>query len=573
MAGFAAACYQRGVAYVQVPTTLLAQVDSSVGGKTGVNHPGGKNLIGAFHQPRAVIADTSTLRTLPEREMQRGARRSHQVRPASATRDVLRLARAAQLDALLGASTCAALDTRDRPVVRESRREIVGADEREHGQRALLNLGHTFGHAIETATGYGEWLHGEAVGAGMLLAAELSARIGWLARADVERVRALLAARGAAGARAPRRSARAASSWAWTRRCWPAASRLVLLRGIGEAVVTGDYPDDALQATLRAAFEAVNMTDDGLAPYAATTSASRGRRYPEAAAAAPHRVPARPRPDRALDRVPTPGLQDAGVRQSRRRPVSHAAHAFLEVAQIAPQRRARAGAQRAADRSDLPRARSRPHAVRPRGPGRAQRVHARTRRLRAQPAVAARRRRARGALRGVSRAQSHLRDREGILKHCSARNARRLGELGERFLERRQPGLEAQIANLADEIAYNNHDVDDGLRAGLIDIDEPAQGAAMFRRQLDVVIARYPDLGRAPARARSHAAHDRLRRQRPDRHDARSRCVDAEPASARRRARAPRAAARASASRARRAPRAEALSCASTFTGTTGCCA
>jgi 3-dehydroquinate synthase len=246
MAGFAAACYQRGVDYVQVPTTLLAQVDSSVGGKTGVNHPGGKNLIGAFHQPRAVVADTRTLATLPPRELRAGLA------------EVIKIALVADagflgwieanLDALLRLDAAALAHAIRRSC--EIKAEIVAEDEREHGRRALLNLGHTFGHAIETATGYGEWLHGEAVGAGMLMAADLSSRLGWLAAADVERVRALLARAGLPAAIPPIGAARALELMGMDKKVLAGCIRLVLLRRVGEGVVSGDYPVDALQATL-----------------------------------------------------------------------------------------------------------------------------------------------------------------------------------------------------------------------------------------------------------------------------------------------------------------------------------
>ncbi|MCM2310822.1 MAG: 3-dehydroquinate synthase [Steroidobacteraceae bacterium] len=248
MAGFAAACYQRGVDYVQVPTTLLAQVDSSVGGKTGVNHPGGKNLIGAFHQPRAVVADTRTLATLPPRELRAGLA------------EVIKIALVADagflgwieanLDALLRLDAAALGHAIRRSC--EIKAEIVAEDEREHGRRALLNLGHTFGHAIETATGYGEWLHGEAVGAGMLMAADLSSRLGWLAAADVERVRALLARAGLPAAIPPIGAARALELMGMDKKVLAGCIRLVLLRRVGEGVVCGDYPVDALQATLAA---------------------------------------------------------------------------------------------------------------------------------------------------------------------------------------------------------------------------------------------------------------------------------------------------------------------------------
>ena len=252
MAGFAAACYQRGVDYVQVPTTLLAQVDSSVGGKTGVNHPLGKNLIGAFHQPRAVISDTDTLRTLDPRELRAGL--AEVIKYGLIADEPFLAWLEANLDALLALEPSALAHAIRRSC--EVKAEIVAEDEREHGRRALLNLGHTFGHAIETATGYGEWLHGEAVGAGMLMAADLSSRLGWLATADVERVRTLLA-RAALPLDAPRiGAARALELMGMDKKVLAGRIRLVLLRRIGDGVVDGDYPAEALQATLAAHFEA-----------------------------------------------------------------------------------------------------------------------------------------------------------------------------------------------------------------------------------------------------------------------------------------------------------------------------
>jgi 3-dehydroquinate synthase len=168
---------------VQVPTTLLSQVDSSVGGKTGVNHPGGKNLIGAFHQPVAVFADTNTLNTLPDRELRAGLAEVIKY-GLIVDRDFFDCSRRTR-------PTCSrATPMRSRNAIKRSceiKAEIVGRDEREQGERALLNLGHTFGHAIESATNYTTWLHGEAVGAGMLLAADMSKRLGWMTAADVER--------------------------------------------------------------------------------------------------------------------------------------------------------------------------------------------------------------------------------------------------------------------------------------------------------------------------------------------------------------------------------------------------
>ena len=310
------------------------------------------------------------------------------------------------LDALLGLDAAALTHAIRRSC--EIKAGIVAEDEHEHGRRALLNLGHTFGHAIETAAGYGAWLHGEAVGAGMLMAADLSARLGWLGPADVERVRSLLQRAGLPVA-APRiGAARALELMGMDKKVLAGRIRLVLLRRLGEGVVAGDYPADALQATLAAHFGAARVSAPGTAR--ALRPARRGLARPalsRAAAAAPHRVPARPRPHRALHGLPPPGLQDPGVRQPRGRPVPHAAHALARGGADRAQRGARAGAERAARRGDLPRARPRPHAVRPRRPGRAQRVHARVRRLRAQPAVAARGGRARGALRRVCRAEPH----------------------------------------------------------------------------------------------------------------------------------------------------------------------
>ncbi len=251
MAGFAAACYQRGVDYVQVPTTLLAQVDSSVGGKTGVNHPGGKNLIGAFHQPRAVVSDTS-LQTLHPRELRAGLA---EVIKYGLIADPWFLGWIeSNLEALLRLESSALAHAIRRSC--EIKAEIVAEDEREHGRRALLNLGHTFGHAIETATGYGEWLHGEAVGAGMLMAADLSSRLGWLDAADVERVRALLVRAGLPTRAPPIGAGRAFELMGMDKKVLAGRIRLVLMRRIGEGVVEGDYPADALQATLAAHFEA-----------------------------------------------------------------------------------------------------------------------------------------------------------------------------------------------------------------------------------------------------------------------------------------------------------------------------
>ena len=247
MAGFAAACYQRGVAFIQVPTTLLAQVDSSVGGKTGVNHPLGKNMIGAFYQPRAVIADTATLATLPQRELSAGLA---EVLKYGFIRDAAFLDwLEAQLPAVLAREPAALAHAIRRSC--EVKAEIVAADEHESGQRALLNFGHTFGHAIETGTGYGNWLHGEAVGAGMVLAADLSARLGWLTAEALARVRRVIAAAGLPVAPPSDLFAeRFLELMAVDKKVLNGQLRLVLLQQLGTAVVTGEVAPELLRATL-----------------------------------------------------------------------------------------------------------------------------------------------------------------------------------------------------------------------------------------------------------------------------------------------------------------------------------
>ncbi|NDE01311.1 MAG: 3-dehydroquinate synthase [Gammaproteobacteria bacterium] len=250
LTGFAAACYQRGMGFVQIPTTLLAQVDSSVGGKTGVNHPGGKNLIGAFHQPQAVIADISTLRTLPPRELRAGLAEviKYGLICDAEFFDWIE-ANAAQLLALDSAALTHAVH-RSCAI----KAAIVARDEREQGDRALLNLGHTFGHAIETVTGYASWLHGEAVAAGLLMAATLSAEAGWMPEAQVARLAALLRRLGLRtdAAEVPAIEARAAMSL--DKKVRAGQLRFVLMRGIGAAFVTADYPATALDRTLQRHF-------------------------------------------------------------------------------------------------------------------------------------------------------------------------------------------------------------------------------------------------------------------------------------------------------------------------------
>jgi len=250
MAGFAAACYQRGVSYVQVPTTLLSQVDSSVGGKTGVNHPGGKNLIGAFHQPIVVLADTRTLSSLPPRELRAGLA---EVIKYGLICDATFFAwLEAHMDELLARDPTALAYVIQRSC--EIKAEIVGRDEREHGDRALLNLGHTFGHAIESATGYTQWLHGEAIGAGLLMAAAMSHACGLMAHEDVARVRTLVGRTGLPTYIDSVSPETALEHMKIDKKVKGGQIRLILLRKIGEAFITADYSQATLDRTLREYF-------------------------------------------------------------------------------------------------------------------------------------------------------------------------------------------------------------------------------------------------------------------------------------------------------------------------------
>ncbi len=249
IAGFAAATWARGIDVLQLPTTLLAQVDSSVGGKTAVNHPAGKNLIGAFHQPVGVIADLSTLSTLPERELRAGLA---EVIKYGLIHDATFLD---WIDASLSALLTRNEDALAHAIQRscQIKAEIVSLDERETGPRALLNFGHTFAHAIEAAAGYGEWLHGEAVATGMLLAAQMSERLGFLSTPEVTRLRELLI-RAGLPTEAPRMGvARALELMALDKKVLAGRVRLVLLKEVGAAVVTADYDPAVLQSVLQQA--------------------------------------------------------------------------------------------------------------------------------------------------------------------------------------------------------------------------------------------------------------------------------------------------------------------------------
>lgn len=248
MVGFAAASYQRGVPFIQVPTTLLSQVDSSVGGKTAINHPLGKNMIGAFYQPRLVLADIASLSTLPDRELKAGLA---EVIKYGLIRDLPFLDWIeANLDRLLARDGEALAEAVERSC--RNKAEVVAADETEQGERATLNLGHTFGHAIETGLGYGEWLHGEAVAAGAVMAAELSRRLGWLSDADVERVRRIHERAGLPVKGAALGADRYLELMAHDKKVSDGTLRLVLLKAIGRAVITSE----ASTADIRAAIEA-----------------------------------------------------------------------------------------------------------------------------------------------------------------------------------------------------------------------------------------------------------------------------------------------------------------------------
>ena len=249
--GFAAACYQRGVDFIQVPTTLLAQVDSSVGGKTAVNHPLGKNMIGAFYQPAAVLIDTNTLHTLPQRELSAGL--SEVVKYGLICDAPFYEWLREQMPRLMAREEAALAEAIERSCGNKAR--VVSADEREGGVRAILNLGHTFGHAIETVQGYGQWLHGEAVATGMLLAMELSARRGWVSSGDVDQLRGMLT-----DMHLPVTPPEGMSSsdfldvMARDKKVVDGRLRLILLRSIGEACIV----DDVSEAELTALLDGVN---------------------------------------------------------------------------------------------------------------------------------------------------------------------------------------------------------------------------------------------------------------------------------------------------------------------------
>ena len=247
MAGFAAATYQRGVPFIQIPTTLLAQVDSSVGGKTAINHPLGKNMIGAFHQPKLVLADIGTLATLPDRELKAGLA---EVIKYGLIRDLPFLEwLEANIGALLGRDPQALAYAVERSCINKA--EVVASDETEQGERATLNLGHTFGHAIETGMGYGAWLHGEAVAAGTVMAAELSQRLGLLSADAVGRIRRLLERAGLPVSGPALGVERYLELMQHDKKVLAGKLRLVLLDGLGKTVIRADAPPETIGAAIR----------------------------------------------------------------------------------------------------------------------------------------------------------------------------------------------------------------------------------------------------------------------------------------------------------------------------------
>ncbi|WP_180002737.1 MULTISPECIES: 3-dehydroquinate synthase [unclassified Acinetobacter] len=248
MAGFASACFQRGVYFIQVPTTLLSQVDSSVGGKTGINHPLGKNMIGAFQQPQVVLADMSQLATLPDRELSAGLA------------EVIKYALLGDEEFLVWLeANMVGLIARDEQLLAEAvyrscahKARIVANDEKEQGERALLNLGHTFGHAIESYLGYGEWLHGEAVATGMVMAADLSHRMGWISLEDLERTKKIIS-RAQLPIVCPKIPLDDFLAYmAHDKKVLNGQLRLVLLQQLGKAVITRDFDVELMQQAILA---------------------------------------------------------------------------------------------------------------------------------------------------------------------------------------------------------------------------------------------------------------------------------------------------------------------------------
>jgi 3-dehydroquinate synthase len=256
LAGFAAAVYQRGVPFVQVPTTLLAQVDSSVGGKTAINHPRGKNMIGAFYQPLMVVSDVATLASLPLRQLRAGL--AEVIKHGFALDGAFAEWIEGNIERLVAGNADALVYAVTRSC--ELKAEVVADDERESGRRAVLNFGHTFAHAIETGMGYGTWLHGEAVAAGMVMAAELSARANLIDERDVQRVRVLIARAGlpvAGPAELP--PERYLELMAVDKKVAHGHGRFVLLDGLGRGVLHADPGERLVREAIAAAATAAAM--------------------------------------------------------------------------------------------------------------------------------------------------------------------------------------------------------------------------------------------------------------------------------------------------------------------------
>jgi len=254
MAGFAAACYQRGINFIQIPTTLLSQVDSSVGGKTGINHPLGKNMVGAFYQPQAVLIDIASLATLPGRELRAGLA---EVIKYGLICDPQFLGwLESNLGKILALDPAAVTETIQQSCTAKAR--VVALDERESGLREILNLGHTFGHAIETHMGYGVWLHGEAVAAGTVMALEMSRRLGYISAEDRDRgIRLLQRADLPVVPPADMTAAHFIEHMAVDKKVQAGRVRFVLLKELGNAVVVGDYPEEILHDTLVTDYRAI----------------------------------------------------------------------------------------------------------------------------------------------------------------------------------------------------------------------------------------------------------------------------------------------------------------------------
>ena len=248
MAGFASAAFQRGVYFIQVPTTLLSQVDSSVGGKTGINHPLGKNMIGAFQQPQVVLADMSQLKTLPARELSAGLA---EVIKYALLGDIEFLAWLEQhMEALVAGDATLLAEAVYRSCAHKAR--IVANDEKEQGERALLNLGHTFGHAIESHLGYGQWLHGEAVATGMIMAADLSQRMGWISLADLERTKKIISRANLPIVCPKIPLDEFLAFMAHDKKVLNGQLRLVLMQQLGQAVISKEFDVELMQQAILA---------------------------------------------------------------------------------------------------------------------------------------------------------------------------------------------------------------------------------------------------------------------------------------------------------------------------------